>query len=146
MKEQITMTSEIHIARPAEEVWAVLADYDRDTEWRGGVTTMRAEPPGPAATGTRTVEVMRFAGRTLHNDGLVTDTGPGLRFTWRTTSGVAAEGLREVTATGDGGCRVRVEQRVRPTGFDRVVAGPVQWILQRRLDADVRRLAALVGP
>ena len=87
---------------------------------------------------------MRFAGRTLHNDGLVTDAGPGLRFSWRTTSGVSADGLREVTATGAGRCRVRVEQRVRPAGFDRVVAGPVQWILQRRLDADVRRLAEIV--
>ena len=100
------MVSEIDIDRSAEAVWAVLADYDRDTEWRGGVTTMRAEPPGPATTGTRTVEVMRFAGRTLHNDGLVTDAGPGLRFSWRTTSGVSADGLREVTATGAGaaGC------------------------------------------
>ncbi len=138
------MVSEIDIDRSAEAVWAVLADYDRDPEWRGGVTTMRAEPPGPATTGTRTVEVMRFAGRTLHNDGLVTDAGPGLRFSWRTTSGVSADGLREVTATGAGRCRVRVEQRVRPAGFDRVVAGPVQWILQRRLDADVRRLAEVV--
>ena len=81
----------IVIDRPAQDGWALLTDYGRDPEWRAGVLFMRAEPPGGAAPGTTTAEVMRFADRTLHNDGEIVRVGPGHELAWRTTSGLDAQ-------------------------------------------------------
>lgn len=104
------------VCAPAEDVWAVLADYRRDPEWRAGITTMDPSPPAPVSPGQTTDERLRFAGRTLRNGGIVTGVGPGRAFTCRTTSGADADGSRAVEAAGPGRCRVRLELRVRPHG------------------------------
>lgn len=130
-------------ACPADHAWAVLADYARDAEWRGAVESMVPTPPGPAAPGTLTAERMRFAGRILHNDGEVVSAGPGLRFAWRTTSGVDAEGSREVVPLGPDRCRIVLRTRVRPTGVERALAPLVRLVLRRGLRADLRRLRSL---
>lgn len=144
---QIEMTTELDIDRPAAELWAVLADYDRDPQWRAGVPAMRAEPRGLVEPGTRTFERMRFTGRTLHNAGEVTTVEPGRRFTWRTTTGADADadGLRSVEPLDTQRCRVRLEQRVRLTGAHTLGAPLARFLLQRRLEADVRRLAAVTA-
>jgi hypothetical protein len=84
-----------------------------------------------------------FGGRTLHNDGEVVTTGPGLRFTWR-TSGVDAEGSREVTPLGPGRCRIVLHTRGRPTGAERFYAPLARAVLRRGLRADLRRFRDLV--
>ena len=140
----IEFSAALEASCPADDAWAALADYARDAEWRGAVESMVPTPPGPAAPGTVTAERMRFAGRTLHNDGEVVTTGPGRRFTWRTTSGVDAEGSREVTPLGPGRCRIALHTRVRPTGAERFYAPLARAVLRRALRADLRRLRDLV--
>ena len=133
----------VDIGCPAHEVWAVLADYDRDPEWRAGVLSMSADPPGCATPGTTTAEVMRFAGRTLHNNGKIVRVGPSCELAWRTTSGVDAEGVRAAEPRGPDRCQVRLSTRVRPHGFDRVLAPMAHLLLQRRITGDGQRLRAL---
>jgi hypothetical protein len=139
----ITFSAEAEAPLPAERVWAVLADYSRDSEWRGQVVSMVPTPSGLAHPGQRTAEVMRFAGRTLHNDGEVV-TASGHRFTWRTTSGVDAEGAREVHPLGPERCRIVLRTRVRPTGAERYYAPLARLVLQRGLRKDLRRLLTLL--
>jgi hypothetical protein len=118
----------VDIGRPAREVRAVLADYDRDPEWRAGVLSMSADPPGCATAGTTTAEVMRFAGRTLRNNGKIARVGPGCGLTWRTTSGVDAEGVRAVEPRGPDRCRLTPSgTRQQPDqGGEHCTVGPVQ--------------------
>jgi hypothetical protein len=54
------------VAAPVEVVWANLTEWERYSEWGGGVRVERLEPEGPAA-----------AGQTGHF------TGMGLRFTFK---------------------------------------------------------------
>jgi uncharacterized protein YndB with AHSA1/START domain len=140
----IEVTAQVEVDRPAEAVWAVLADYARDPEWRAGVLEMTPTPAGPAAVGTRTRERMRFAGRELRNDGEVVAVDPGRRFAWRTTAGADADGARVVVPLGAGRCRVELLLRVRPHGAERLTAPLAAVLLRRGLRADVRRLRALV--
>jgi hypothetical protein len=128
---------------PAERAWAVLADYSRDAEWRGQVVTMTPSPLGPVEPGQTTAEVMRFGGRTLRNDGEVVGVGD-LRFTWRTTSGVDAEGAREVRPLGPDRCRIVLRTRVRPTGPERYYAPLARLVLQRGLRKDLRSLVTII--
>ncbi len=144
----IEMEAAVEVDAPAAQAWAVLADYARDVEWRRGVRSMVPAPSGPVRPGTTTVEHLRTAGRTMRNDGEVTAVDDGRRFSWRTTSGVVAEGSREVTPLGPDECRVRLETRVRPPGVFRLVPGLLRRTLRRGLQADASRLRALVelGP
>ena len=66
---------QIDIDRPASEVWAVLADYGRDADWRREVTTMVPEPAGPARVGTRTHETGRMLGSPFETQGRVVEAG-----------------------------------------------------------------------
>ncbi|NUR84061.1 MAG: hypothetical protein HOY71_08245, partial [Nonomuraea sp.] len=92
----IELRESAEIPCPAAKVWSVVADYDRDPDWRAGVSTMAPRPAGIVRAGTTTAEVMRFAGRTYRNGGEVIRVDPGRSFAWRTTSGIDAEGGRAV--------------------------------------------------
>ena len=96
----ITLVHEREIPAPADQVWAVVADYRRDVEWRAGVVAMEPTPSGLVAPGTTTIEQLRLAGRTHRNAGIVLGVEPGARFEWRTTSGAEAEGSRTVVPIG----------------------------------------------
>ena len=43
----LELSAEITVDRPAALVWATVADYGRDPQWRAGVTTMDPTPSGP---------------------------------------------------------------------------------------------------
>ncbi|WP_378740696.1 SRPBCC family protein [Nocardia brasiliensis] len=134
------LTAETMIDRPASTVWELLADYANDTAWRTGVIAMTAEPSGIATPGTRTAEKLRFAGRTWHNNGEVVTVDPGVRMTWRTTSGADAEGARTVRSLTSGRCLVRLELRVTPHGLQRSIGPLLAHMLRRNLYRDVTAL------
>jgi uncharacterized protein YndB with AHSA1/START domain len=128
---------------PAAEVWAVIADYERDPDWRDGVETMAPSTAGTAVVGTTTAEVLHLGGRTYHNDGLVTAVVPGARLEWRTTSGADANGSRTVRPLDDGRCEVTLELEVRFHGAHRLLRPLLASMLRRGLDRDLAALAAL---
>lgn len=134
------LTTEIRIDRPANDVWAVVADYDRDPDWRAGVETMAPSTTGVVVPGTTTDEVLHFSGRTYRNGGVVVSVDEGRRFTWRTTSGVDARGAREVIPVDDGTTIVRLELDPTLPGIKRVL----RPVLGRQLVADGARLKTLL--
>ena len=140
----IYLSERIDIDSPARAVWAVVADYERDPEWRTGVATMAPHPGGIVVVGTTTAEVLRFAGRTWHNDGEVISVTPGRRFEWRTTRGADANGARTVEQLSDGHSRLELSMVVRTHGFERLLTPLMRRMLRRTLAADIRRLRALV--
>jgi uncharacterized membrane protein len=140
----LELSAEITVDRPAALVWATVADYGCDPQWRAGVTTMAPTPSGPVRPGTTTAEVIRVGGRTYRNGGVVTAVEPGARFTWTTTSGAVADGARAVRAVSAERCRVRIDQRIHPRGAQRLMTPLLRVLLSRTLAADARRLKALV--
>ena len=141
----INIIESITIEAPATAAWAVVADYDRDPEWRADVSEMRPEPPGLAEVGTVTHEVMAVGGRTYRNTGLVGRVEPGRRLEWRTTAGADAHGSRTVEDLGGGRCRVTMEVHVVPHGVNRLLAPVLRTLLVKGMRRDLEALAALVG-
>ncbi|MFJ4658933.1 SRPBCC family protein [Nocardia sp. NPDC088792] len=137
------LSAETTVERPASIVWALLADYANDTVWRTGVVAMTADPPGIVTAGARTLEQLRFAGRTWHNVGEVLAVEPGTRMAWRTTSGADAQGTRTVTPLSAERCRVHLELHVTPHGMQRPIGRLLARMLQRNLDRDVTALREL---
>lgn len=139
-----TITASTTIDRPASAVWAVVADYERDPDWRQGVETMAPSSSGLVRVGTTTSEVLHFGGRTYRNAGEVTEVEPGRAFCWRTTSGADAEGCRRVETSRDGSACVTIEVTVRTHGVERVLQPLLVRMLRRRQVKDLQRLATLV--
>lgn len=133
------------VPAPAAVVWALLADYRRDPEWRTGVLSMEPSTEGPARPGTTTHEVMRLAGSTRTVDAVVEAVDPGARLTWRTTAGADAHGLRRVEPAGTDRCRVTLGITIRAHGADRLLVPVVRRMVARNLERDLLALAALVG-
>jgi uncharacterized protein YndB with AHSA1/START domain len=137
----IMISAAVEVARPAADVWAIVADYARDPEWRCGVTAMTAS--GPLAVGMTTDEQMRFVGKRYRNGGVVETVGPDQTFTWRTTSGVEASGRQTVETLNPKRCRLRLETTVVPGGLERLLAPVLGRLLQRNLTGDAARLRTL---
>ena len=140
----IDLSTTVDVMAGTDEVWAILADYERDPEWRSGVETMTPSAAGPATPGLTTLEILRFGGRTYRNAGVVEAVDPGRQLAWRTTSGADAHGSRTVEPRDGGGSRVTLLLHVRPHGVERLMAPVLRRLLRRTLVADAGRLRALV--
>jgi hypothetical protein len=135
---------QIEIDRPADEVWAVVADYARDAEWRREVTSMVPEPAGAAAIGTRTHETGRMLGSPFETDGVVVDARHHW-FRWTASGdGSRAEGTRAVEAIGPSRCRVVLGYDVGLTGGMRALNPVFVASFRRAARGNLRRLRTLV--
>ena len=63
MGRTVRVEESVQIARPTADVWAAIADYGLDREWRNGLQEMTPNPPGPPALGTKVHEVVRSSAR-----------------------------------------------------------------------------------
>src|SRR5262245_7066832 len=115
-----TASTEIDVDRPAAEVWAVVADYERDPEWRDGVVTMDPSAPGPVTAGTTTAEELHMGGDVARNRGVVDVVEPGRFFVWHTTEGAQAHGDRRLTVLDEGRTRVFMSITVTEPALDGV--------------------------
>lgn len=140
----ISISQTIDIDVDVATAWAIIADYSNDRLWRSGVISMESDPTGPVEAGTTTHEVIKVAGKTWINLGVVTSVEPGHKFWWRTTSGAQASGFRQVSTDADGRSSVSLELHVTPTGIDRLTAPLAGLLLRRGLRKDSITLRALL--
>jgi uncharacterized membrane protein len=142
-----TAATEIDVDRPIADVWAVVADYERDPEWRDGVVGMSPSAPGPVRPGTTTAEELHMGGDVWRNRGVVDAVEPGRFFVWHTTEGAQAHGDRRLTPLADGRTRVfmsiTVTEPALETLGDEVVDG-LRDALQQAVTGDGARLHALL--
>lgn len=133
------------VGAPPERVWAVLADYSRDHEWRSGVQ-MRQEPPGLAVAGALTYERLRLWGREMRVVARLEEVEAGRRLTFRTVeSDVPVWGERRVEPWGSrGGSRVTVRIEMSPSGLWSLMRRPLGALFKRRFERDLERLALVV--
>jgi hypothetical protein len=56
----VRVVGSVEINRPADQVWAYVADYGNDTSWRAGLRQMHPSRPGSAQVGVTTHETLRL--------------------------------------------------------------------------------------
>lgn len=93
----------VRIGRPPADVWAAIADYPFDLQWRKGITEMTPDPPGPPALGTRVHEVLTLSGKRFTTDSTVVELDPGVSYAFA-GSGTSGQvrGARRVRPARDG--------------------------------------------
>jgi hypothetical protein len=72
----------VEINRPADQVWAYVADYGNDTSWRAGVRQMHPSRPGPAQAGVTTHEALGLLGLSFHTDASIDRVEAGRLLEW----------------------------------------------------------------
>jgi uncharacterized protein YndB with AHSA1/START domain len=120
----VRVTESIRIARPPEGVWNVVSDLDTHPEWRPAIVELTQVSAGPLAVGSRLREVLRWRGRELELDDVVTALEPPRRLAlsggWS-----AAEFDLELLLEPDGdGTLVTMDWPLRPKSLLMRVAAP----------------------
>jgi uncharacterized membrane protein len=72
----------VEINRPADQVWAYVADYRNDTSWRANVRQMHPSRPGPAQVGVTTHEALRLLGLSFRTDASIDRVEAGRLLEW----------------------------------------------------------------
>jgi probable blue pigment (indigoidine) exporter len=144
MTNPISYQQSVIVDRPADEVWASVADYAFDLQWRDGLTDMTPTPGGPPQTGSTVHEELRSMGTTMVNDTTITMTGDhAYRFVGGGASG-QVEGGREVTAVDPERSQFTYEINLTLNGPIRFVGFILRPILSRNLKKDLQRFRTLV--
>jgi len=81
------ITEHIQIDRPPADVWAVVSDPSTHTAWRPALVEFRQLSDGPLEVGSRIREKIRWRGREIEIDDVVTALDPprrlALRGSWK---------------------------------------------------------------
>ena len=145
---KVDITSGCEIARPVADVWAVIADFSRNTEWQGGMRSCEWITDPPIAVGSRYVQEAGFLGRTIRTTFEVVDldTSDGRRsVTIDTVEGTFPILVtRTVERIADDRSRVSAHVRGSPDGVMGVVSPLMKPMVRRSVDGDYARLRQLL--
>lgn len=131
------------IAHPPGSVFGVLCDPLRRPEWQESTSDVVVLTPGPPALGTRWRETARGIGVVQAE---VVGFAPGEL--WEEAGRAdAGEGFVRVRLRFDGEASTHLTMSVelRLKGLRRVMKGPLEQIVARRIPQDLARLEALLG-
>ena len=141
---EVDVVTEIEIARPRSEVAAYAMDPDNATTWYRNIRRVEWKSPKPVQVGSRIAFVARFLGRTIAYTYEVKELVPGERFVMTTTEGsFAMETTYSWTET-QGGTRMSLRNRGRPSGFSRVASPMMTGSMRRANSKDLARLKKIL--
>jgi carbon monoxide dehydrogenase subunit G len=122
----------IEIARPADEVFAFLADFENNPRWQGGMRSCTWTSREEQVVGSTYVQEARFLGRRIDTHFRVTEYEPGRKISIESTkSTFPIQVTRKVEPLGEGRCRVTAHIRGQPTGLLRLFSGMVRGSVRK---------------
>ncbi|MFW2380445.1 MAG: SRPBCC family protein [Acidimicrobiales bacterium] len=137
--------SEIAINRPAVEVFDVVADMGRNTEWQKGMKSCVWTSDGPIGVGSTYDQVAGFAGRPIVTSFEVSEFEPGRRIRIVSTkSTFPLDITREVEPIDDRSCRVIATVTGEPSGLLKLLDPITKHLVARSVRNDYRRLKKML--
>jgi uncharacterized protein YndB with AHSA1/START domain len=135
----------VTIARPVEDVFAVLSDVTKVPAWSSNTIEETLLTPGPLRKGSRRRAVIKgFAGRTMQNEAEMVDFEPNRRMVIKVLDApVPADIVIEFTPV-EGGTRLDWTGIVSPTGILAPTASLMAWFYRLVFEKDLRNLKALM--
>jgi uncharacterized protein YndB with AHSA1/START domain len=137
----------VTIARPVEDVFAVLTDPTLSPRWAANAIKGELLTPGPPRVGSRRRAVVKgFFGGTLESVMEVTELEPNRALALRLISASwGGTGRTKYTLTPvDGGTRVDWRWEMEPGGVLRPFSRPFMAFFQRAFQRDVNNLKAMM--
>lgn len=131
----------IDIDRPADEVFAYVADFENNPAWQRGMQACRWTSETTMVVGATYVQEARFMGRRIDTHFRVSELQAGRSISIESTkSTFPIQVTRSVESLGDARCRVTAHIRGQPTGLLSLFSGMVK----RSVRKDYRALKALL--
>ncbi len=141
----VEVVTRVHVARPRQAVWEVLADVQRQPEWMRDALSIEMLTEGPMRVGSK-MKVPTQIGPFRTTDVMeVTVYDPPVRWTVVHRGAVTGEGTFTLTALGDSATDVEWRERLAaPLGaLGRLGMTLFRPFLRRTFQADLDRFRAL---
>ena len=140
----ISIEKEVHINKPASDVFAFMVDFANNAKWQDGIIASEKTSDGPMGVGSTATITQKFMGKDMRNESSVTAFEPGKRFAAKTTSGpVQFEIDTTFEAMGDG-THLRVKMTAEGAGFFKVAEGLLKGELEKSFDRDFGKLKKIL--
>lgn len=141
----VDIRSEIEIDRPRTDVAAYAADPDSATAWYENIKAVEWKSPKPLAVGSRIAFVAQFLGRRLSYTYQVKELVQGERLVMSTAEApFPMETTYVWEDTANGGTRMTLRNRGKPSGFSRVAAPMMAPAMRRANRKDLARLKTIL--
>jgi ligand-binding SRPBCC domain-containing protein len=141
----VDVRTEIEIDRPRGEVADYAANPDNAMAWYQHIKDVEWNSAKPLAVGARIVFVAQFLGRRLDYVYEVKALDPGERFVMATAEGpFPMETTYTWEDTEDGGTKMFLRNRGRPSGFSRITAPLLVGAMRRANRKDLKRLKGVL--
>lgn len=135
------VSSSLEIHRPADEVFAFIADAENNPTWQRGMRSCRWVTEPPIEEGSVYEQEAVFLGKTVTSTFEVVDLQPGRSITIQTiASTFPIRVTRSVEPLDDGVSRVSASVRGEPSNVFKVFTPLLRWMVQRAVRSDYRRL------
>jgi carbon monoxide dehydrogenase subunit G len=133
----------IHIDRPADEVFAFVADAENNPRWRSYVTETRWLDDGPMRVGRKGVQVSRVLGRRMEVEAEIVEWDPPRHVAWQAFAGSALVRTDCWVEPEDGGCRLTISAEGDFTNPVMRLLSPLAiGMMKRQSDRDTKKLKA----
>lgn len=133
-------SASIVIQRTPTDVFSVLVDVTKNSQWASASIEGRQTSAGPVAVGSTAHEVTRFLGRRIETDSAVTEFIPDRRMAYVTQSGpFPFAGSFDVEPEA-GGSRVTATFEAAPTGMFRLIGPLFATLATRQFKRDLGSL------
>jgi carbon monoxide dehydrogenase subunit G len=133
----------IHIARPADEVFAFVADAENNPRWRSYVVETTWLDDGPMRVGRRGRQVSKVLGRPMAVVAEIAEWDPPRHVAWRAVAGFASVRTDCTVEPEDGGCRLTIVAAGEfRSPIMRLLSPLAIAVARRQADRDVTKLKA----
>jgi hypothetical protein len=140
----VELTTTIEIERDAEAVFDVIADFEKNPLWQGGMDTCRWITEPPLRVGSSYEQVARFMGKTILTTFEVVALTPGRSVSISSVvSTFPIQVTREVQPLGPNRCRVHATVAGQPPWYMRAVP-LMDRMVRRNVARDYQTLKAML--
>ena len=131
------------IKRPVEEVFAVMSDASRNSQWLSGVSETTKTSDGPIGVGTTWHGAGKFLGRRMESDTVYTEFEPNRKYTFEATTPFPMTVAFTFESVADG---TRVDQVIdaEPGGFFKLAGPLLVSAAKRQIKNDLDNLRDLM--
>ncbi len=136
--------SEIFIAAPPEEVWALISDLERGPEW--SVVTLDCEitSEGPPGAGCTYRAVSKFVASKITTEHEITQWVPPRRMVSKVTKGAESTLIQTCEPCGEGTVLSMSNEFAVPTGLPRFLVEKVERQVTDTIAAELARIKEVV--
>ncbi|WP_077488728.1 SRPBCC family protein [Sinomonas mesophila] len=138
----ISIEDRITIARPAEDVFAFIADLNNIPTWQSEVVTSKVVTPGPTRVGTRFTEDVKMGPRRTTANCEVTEFAPGSMMGFTATSPAMDYQGRFTLAPASGGSEFTMTGTAQLKGWWRLMQPLMEGEFKRGIRKELEAVKA----